>query len=157
MQFNLDKDHQQSYLNKKGGNDMLSISTKTQYGLVALIELAENYENGLVKISDIVKRRNVPRNYLEQILNRLLKVGIVKSVRGNRGGYQLGDHPDNILLISIVESLEGPIYFHNSNVFKAFDEILEQAGKTVRKLMDISLSSLMERQRMLEQQISFVI
>jgi Rrf2 family protein len=136
---------------------MLSISTKTQYGLVALLELTENYGKNLVQISDIVRRRSVPKNYLEQILNRLQKTGIVKSHRGNKGGYELGAHPDDIPLKLIVESLEGALKLHNSKVCAALDEVLEKIEKSVAELMNVSLSQLLERQKMLEQQIMFSI
>jgi Rrf2 family protein len=136
---------------------MLSVTAKTQYGLVALLELTENYGKNLVQISDIVRRRNVPKNYLEQILNRLLKTGIVKSVRGNKGGYELGRHPDDISLLMIVESLEGTLDLHNTKVCAALDEVLEKVEKTVEQLMDVSISQLSNRQKVLEQQIMFSI
>jgi Rrf2 family protein len=136
---------------------MLSISTKTQYGLIALLELADNYGKSLVQISDIVRRRNVPKNYLEQILNRLQKVGIVKSVRGNKGGYELGSHPDDITLRQIIETLEGAIDLHNSKVCAALDEVLEKIEQAVIEMMNVSLSQISERQKTLEQQIIFSI
>lgn len=136
---------------------MLSISTKTQYGIVALLELAESYGKGLVQINDIVNRRKVPKSYLEQILNRLQKAKLVKSVRGNKGGYQLNSHPDNITLKQIVESLEGALELHNLRVCAALDEVLEKIEQSVVELMKISLSQLLERQKNLEQQIIFSI
>ena len=136
---------------------MLSISTKTQYGLIALLELTENYGKNLVQISDIVRRRNVPKNYLEQILNRMQKTGIVKSVRGNKGGYELGAHPDDITLKQIVESLEGVLDLHNNKVCAALDEVLERIEESVIEQLKVSLSQLLERQKVLEQQILFSI
>ncbi len=136
---------------------MLSISTKTQYGLVALLELTEYYNKSLVQINDIVRRRNVPKNYLEQILNRLHKAGIVKSVRGNKGGYKLGAHPDEISLKNVVASLEGVLELHNNKICPALDEVLEQVEQSVSKILDIPLSMLLERQKTLQQQIMFSI
>jgi len=136
---------------------MLSISTKTQYGLIALLELTESYGKNLVQISDIVRRRNVPKNYLEQILNRLQKIGIVKSVRGNKGGYELGAHPDDISLKLIIESLEGTLELHNNNVCAALDEVLEKIERSVVESTKVSLSQLSERQKILERQITFSI
>ncbi|NLE01908.1 MAG: Rrf2 family transcriptional regulator [Fibrobacter sp.] len=134
---------------------MLSITTKSQYGLIALLDMAEHYGKNLVQISDVVRRRSIPKNYLEQILNRLQKTGIVKSVRGNKGGYELGAHPDDISLKRIVESLEGEINLRNNRVCAALDEILEKIEHSVSIQLDVPLSQLMERQKVLEQQIIF--
>ncbi len=136
---------------------MLSVTTKTQYGLLALMDLAEHYGKDLVQIADIVRRRVVPKNYLEQILNRLTKTGIVKSVRGNKGGYELGLHPDDLTLLRVVEALEGEIVLKNEKLSPALIEILDKAEKAVREQMDVSLSELLERQRVLEQQIMYSI
>jgi Rrf2 family protein len=136
---------------------MLSISTKTQYGLIALLELTESYGRNLVQIGDIVRRRNVPKNYLEQILNRLQKSGIVRSVRGTKGGYELGAHPDDITLKQVVEALEGALELHNARLCAAFDEVLERIENSVGQLLQISLSALLVRQKMLDQQMFFSI
>ncbi len=136
---------------------MLSISTKTQYGLLALLELSESYGKNLVQLSDIVRRRSVPRNYLVQILNRLQKRGIVKSSRGQKGGYELGHHPDNISLGHVVESLEGAIKLHNNKICASLDEVLAKIELSVAELLKVSLSQLLERQKALERQITFTI
>lgn len=136
---------------------MLSISTKTQYGLLALLELSDSYGKNLVQLNDIVSRRRVPRNYLVQILNRLQKGDIVKSSRGQRGGYELGHHPDNITLGQIVEMLEGSIKLHNNKICASLDEVLDKIELSVKELMNISLSQLLERERALESQIIFSI
>jgi len=136
---------------------MMTITTKTQYGILALLELAEHYQKELVQISDIVRRRSVPKNYIEQILNRLTKTGMVKSVRGNKGGYVLGVHPDNLTLIAIIEALEGEIRLDNGHLSAALTEVLEKIKNTVRDMLNISLSQLLERQKILDQQIMFAI
>ncbi len=72
---------------------MFSITSKAHYGIAATIELAHRYGNGVTQIKDIAERREIPKNYLEQIFNRLTKHGIIKSVRGKKGGYLLADDP----------------------------------------------------------------
>jgi len=136
---------------------MLTISSKSHYGLLALLELTEFFNKELVQISDIVRRRNVPKSYLEQIFNRLTKIGIVKSVRGNKGGYELGRHPDSISLLEIIEALEGKLELCNNSHSAALTEVLKNVENKLTELLRISLSTLLERQRILEQQIMFTI
>lgn len=134
---------------------MLAITTKTQYGLLAMLDMADRYGRELVQIRDIVDRCKVPKNYIEQILNRLGKAGLVKSVRGNRGGYELSTHPDSIQVITIIEALEGEIKLLSTPVCQALDEVLLKVSEAVKSLLAISLSELAQRQKALDQQIVF--
>jgi len=136
---------------------MLSITTKTQYGLLALLDLAEHFGKDIVQINDIVARNSVPKNYLEQILNRLTKTGLVKSVRGKNGGYELGKHPDGITLLEVIETIEGAIILKNNRFCKALDEVLEQVEVLVTGELRITLSELLQRQKFLDQQIMYSI
>ncbi len=88
---------------------MMKISTKGRYGLRALIDLAEwGSESSPVYLSDIAKRQGVSEKYLEHIFSSLHKAGLVKSLRGRKGGYLLSKKPDEITLNQVVSSLEGP-------------------------------------------------
>lgn len=87
----------------------LRLSTKTRYGLRAVIDLAENYGKGPIMAEAIAKREEISKNYLEQIMDALKKSGIVRSVRGAKGGFVLTRHPSEIKVGEIVEALEGPI------------------------------------------------
>ncbi len=91
---------------------MMKISTKGRYGLRALIDLAEwGSESSPVYLSDIAKRQGVSEKYLEHIFSSLHKAGLVKSLRGRKGGYLLSKKPDEITLNQVVSSLEGPCSF----------------------------------------------
>ena len=136
---------------------MLSITTKAQYGIAALLDLAAHYSKDIVQINDIVARNDVPKNYLEQILNRLTKTGLVKSIRGKHGGYELGRHPDQITLLEVIEVIEGKIALRNQRFNRALDEVLEKAEMSVTEELQISLSTLLQRQQFLDQQIMFTI
>ena len=90
----------------------MKLSTKTRYGLRALIELCSRYAGETaVPIGDIARRQGLSETYLEQLFQKLRKSGIVKSVRGAQGGYILGRPPGEISAASIVEALEGNIVF----------------------------------------------
>ncbi len=88
---------------------MLRLSTKGQYGVRAMYEIARGYNRGPITIKEISERQDVSVAYLEQILNTLRKAGIITSVKGPGGGYVLGRDPDTISIGSILRELEGPV------------------------------------------------
>jgi Rrf2 family protein len=88
---------------------MLRLSTKSQYGVRAMFEIANGYPSGPVTIKEIAEKQSVSIAYLEQILNTLRKAGIIKSVKGPGGGYVLNREPDNISIGAILRELDGPV------------------------------------------------
>ncbi|HMK56219.1 MAG TPA: Rrf2 family transcriptional regulator [Dissulfurispiraceae bacterium] len=88
---------------------MLRLSTKGQYGVRAMFEIARGYPDNPVTIRKISERQDVSVAYLEQILNKLRKAGLIKSVKGPGGGYLLSRKPDNISIAAILNELEGPV------------------------------------------------
>jgi Rrf2 family protein len=88
---------------------MLKLSTKGQYGVRAMFELAKHYEQGPLTIKEIAKRQSVSMSYLEQLLNRLRKSRLIKSQRGPGGGYLINRKPEEINVGMILNSLEGPV------------------------------------------------
>src|SRR5208283_2879041 len=88
---------------------MLRLSTKGQYGVRAMYEIARGYPDQPVTIKEISEKQDVSVTYLEQILNKLRKAGLIKSVRGPGGGYLLSQGPEKISIASIVNELEGPV------------------------------------------------
>lgn len=87
----------------------MKLSTKARYGVRFLIDLAMNYESGLVTINQVSENENISIKYLEQIVAQLRHEGIVKSMRGAHGGYELAINPSEISLRRIVDCLDGKI------------------------------------------------
>lgn len=87
----------------------MRLSVRGDYGIRAVLELARHYENGLVQSGDIAARQSIPEPYLHQLLLALRKAGVVRSVRGPRGGHALARSPEDLTLEEVVEALEGPI------------------------------------------------
>lgn len=85
----------------------MKISTKGRYALRMLIDLASHHDEGFVSLKDIAERQDISKKYLEQIVPMLNKDGILKTNRGNRGGYQLAKHPSGITVGDILRSTEG--------------------------------------------------
>ncbi len=86
---------------------MFSLSTKSDYGFIVMLELARNYRRGLVSLSDIARRRKLSSGYLVQILQPLVKAKLVISKEGKGGGYELARSPKKISVLEIIEALEG--------------------------------------------------
>jgi Rrf2 family protein len=86
----------------------VAFSAKTEYGLVALLDLATAYPSGeLVQTGEICRRHAIPERYLEQMLTALRKGGFLKSIRGPRGGFQLFRSPEQITVADVEACLEG--------------------------------------------------
>jgi len=87
----------------------MKLSTKGKYGVRALFEIARNYGKGPLAIREIAGRQQISLSYLEQILHRLGKAGIIEGVRGPHGGYELARKPVDLTIGDVVRALEGPI------------------------------------------------
>lgn len=85
----------------------MKLSTKGRYGLRALIDLAQYSEQEAVSISSISQRQNISESYLEQLVAKLRKAGLVKSIRGAQGGYRLARPASTISVGDILRALEG--------------------------------------------------
>ncbi|KPK95885.1 hypothetical protein AMJ80_03055 [bacterium SM23_31] len=85
----------------------MKITTRTIYGLRAIIELALNYNKKPVKRKEISEKQDIREAYLENILLILKSAGLVSSFRGPEGGYILNRPPSLIKLGEIVEALDG--------------------------------------------------
>jgi Rrf2 family transcriptional regulator, cysteine metabolism repressor len=87
----------------------MRVSTRSDYGLRALIELAGNFGGGPMQSSEIALRRHVPEQYLDQLLTTLRKAGFIRSVRGPAGGHELLRDPRKLTVREVVVALEGTL------------------------------------------------
>lgn len=85
----------------------MKLSTKGRYGLRALIDLALYSEKETVSIQSISERQNISYSYLEQLVGKLRKAGLVVSVRGAQGGYMLAKPAAKISVGDVLRALEG--------------------------------------------------
>jgi len=85
----------------------MRVSAKAEYACVAMLELAANYtEPQPVRIKAIADSQGIPQRFLVQILLQLKTAGLVASVRGASGGYQLAKPPDSISLAAIINAID---------------------------------------------------
>lgn len=87
----------------------MRLTAKSEYGLLALIDLACSGAGGPVSAREIAERQSIPTKFLEQLFVSLRRAGIVTSKRGARGGFVLGREAGGITVLDIVEALEGPL------------------------------------------------
>ncbi len=126
---------------------MFSLTTKSTYGMAAVLELAKHYGHGLLQIKDMTERKSLPQGYLEQLMNRLVKAGIVTAVRGKKGGYALAQDPGELTLLNVLEALEGPVKITRKGSHEtAIEDVLLEIEENVRKALTIPLTEILARQ-----------
>lgn len=87
----------------------MQITYKGDYSLKAILYLATQYNKGIVTISDLAKKLDIPVKFLEQVLLDLKRGGFVDSKRGVKGGYFLHRHPKDIKVGDVIRFIEGPL------------------------------------------------
>jgi Rrf2 family protein len=137
----------------------MKLSVRGEYDIRALLVLALNYGEEVVRIQDISKQQNIPKKFLEQILNDLKALGAVESRRGAAGGYRLARPPQNITLASVVRHVEGalaPVSCVSDRFYERctcpdearcpIREVMAEAREAVVKVMErVTLADLCER------------
>ncbi|MFA5995725.1 MAG: Rrf2 family transcriptional regulator [Patescibacteria group bacterium] len=88
---------------------MFVVSTKVDYGLLLLLELAKKSDSGYVSLHSIADKVHLSEKYLSQLILLLKQAGLVKSKEGKGGGYYLARKPKAISLLEVVTALEGPM------------------------------------------------
>ena len=87
----------------------MMFSTKAEYGVRVMVELARRAGEDPIPLTEIAEHDGLPLAYLEHLVARLRKAGLVDSRRGSRGGYLLARPPGEITMAEVVEALEGSI------------------------------------------------
>lgn len=87
----------------------MKISTKGRYALRMLIDLAQHQHEGYVSLKDISERQGISKKYLEQIVPMLNRSGILRTNRGNHGGYMLAKAPEECRVGDVLRATEGDL------------------------------------------------
>ncbi|HEY8448332.1 MAG TPA: Rrf2 family transcriptional regulator [Thermomicrobiales bacterium] len=130
----------------------MRVSSRADYGVRALFDLALRYGQGPVQSRDIAARQGVPEAYLHQVLGALNRAGFVRSTRGPAGGHELIKEPREVTLWDVMHVLDGmdrhahphPTHQENDPVHEAWHELQQQV---IRYLSSITLETLVERYR----------
>ena len=146
----------------------MKLSVRGEYALRALMILARDYKEGdsVIRIQELSDKQNIPKRFLEQILNDLKSASIVESKRGVAGGYRLRRPPEKITLAEIVHHIEGslaPVSCVSEKFYEkcscpdesrcAIRSVMKEVRDNIVKVMEqTSLADLAERSRQLEEQ-----
>lgn len=87
----------------------MKISTKGRYALRMLYDLALHSEEGYVSLKDIADRQGISKKYLEQIVPLLNKTGLLRTNRGNKGGYMLSGKAEEVTVGDVLRATEGSL------------------------------------------------
>ena len=142
----------------------MKLSQRGEYALRALVVLGLNYGQSVVQIREISRQQNIPKRFLEQILNDLKSADVVESKRGIAGGYRLSRPPEEISLAQVVRHIEGALAPVScvSEKFYAKCSCPDEARCGVRSVMkevrdaiaqileDVTVAQLCERARKLQ-------
>ena len=119
------------------------ISTKGVYGLTAMYELSKHDKKTPMQIKEISSNANIPQNYLEQLLSKLRRAELVKSIRGAKGGYILAHAPEDIQVLDILVALEGDINVVDAKTSNPILNIFfDESKQNMKKLFDMNLAKL---------------
>lgn len=132
----------------------MRLSIKGDYGVRAMLDLAERLGQGPVQSESIARRQAISEAYLDQLLTMLRRAGLVRSTRGPRGGHEIARQPDEITLTEILSALEGDFLPSGPNSatdlpsVKVQQEVWQRVrAETQRILEGTTLQSLLERQQ----------
>ncbi|MBW4595348.1 MAG: Rrf2 family transcriptional regulator [Brasilonema angustatum HA4187-MV1] len=108
----------------------MELSNKTEYAVLSLIALAACYSSGeSLQIREIAARQNIPNRYLEELLATLRRGGLIKSIRGVKGGYVLAREPQKITVLDAfrcMEQADADVPKQNSTPTSAETEVIQE-------------------------------
>ncbi len=120
---------------------MLKLSRKTLLALEAVIDIAFNARPEPVQAKEITARQGVPQRYLEQVMQQLVRAGVLKGVRGPRGGYRLAKERRRISVGDVVRVAESVEDAESENIEPRSD----MARRIVTPLIQTLSEELMKR------------
>ncbi|HCB01087.1 MAG TPA: Rrf2 family transcriptional regulator [Anaerolineae bacterium] len=87
----------------------MKLTTRSEYGLLALIYLARHQDEGFISIDVIAKAQGIPPKFLEQLMLALKRAHFLRSAKGQKGGYQLAKKPNQISLAEVIRLFDGAL------------------------------------------------
>jgi Rrf2 family protein len=129
----------------------MRVSSRADYGVRALFDLALHFGRGPVQSRDIAGRQSVPEAYLHQVLGALSRAGLVRSTRGPLGGHELVRDPSQVTIWEVIQLLDGPDRRHHPHHVANSDDPVHQTwhdlqAKTESFLSGITLQTLVEKE-----------
>jgi Rrf2 family protein len=140
----------------------MRLSMKGDYGVRAILDLAERYGQGPVQSESIARRQGISEAYLDQLLTLLRRAGLVRSVRGPRGGHELARPADQISLLEVLSALEGSFLPAGPEgdlpSVRVQQELWNRVREETRRILEgTTVQDLLDRQRALTTPARYVI
>ena len=139
----------------------MKLTTKGRYASRAMVDMAMHVAEAPMALRDVAERQQVSVHYLQQIFARLKAAGLVRGMRGARGGFTLARPPAEIKLSEVIQAVEGPIApvpcvddpaaCQRAGVCAVRDVWAEMGAAMIQVLESKSLQDLVERQQKKEQ------
>ncbi len=133
---------------------MFRLTKKMIYALEAVVDVAYNGRMGPVQSRDITRRQEIPKRYLEQVMQQLVRAGILKGVRGPKGGYNLARERRRVSVGEIVKVVNGMDSYKDNNDtmsqsplgIKVINPLIENLNDNIlEKLNNITLQDLCQQ------------
>jgi Rrf2 family protein len=132
----------------------MKLSRTVGYAISAMVKLAQAEDSHPIPCSQLAADGQMPERFLLQVLRRLVKRGLLQSVRGADGGYCLGRAPRRISMLEVIEAVDGPLTGSPSSNIRAgathlrLHQALRKISATVRReLGDVKLAHLLPSPR----------
>lgn len=125
----------------------MRISAKGRYALAAAINMAESYDNGeCITVISISEKLGISKIYLEQVFSLLKRGGIVNSVKGAQGGYQLARMPRQITVLDVLSAVELSLFEQTEETVNVKAPEIESVMRTsVFDVIDSAVKSVLEK------------
>ena len=94
----------------------MQLSTKGRYAVMAMVDLASNSSGSSLPLASIAERQHISVAYLEQLFMKLRRAGLVKAIRGPKGGYQLARAASDISVADIMTAADEPVRMNRCSV-----------------------------------------
>jgi len=123
-----------------------------------VLDLSLRFGQGPTQSAEIAERQSIPESYLVQLLNQLRKAGLVRSIRGPKGGHELQRHPESVAVGDVLDILEGPIDLLGEG--KKLDDVFRDVWRDVEEaiqnvLTSVTFAELCRRQHVRQDRIVF--
>lgn len=126
----------------------MRLTTFSEYALIALMYISRTSTSRAIPLSEIVAQRKLPRKYMERIMARLCRAGVLVSIKGIGGGYRLAQPANMITIAQIVRLFDGPLaptpsasrYFYRHTPLEQ-ERKIHRLMKEIRNLIAARLES----------------
>jgi len=116
----------------------VKISVKGRYGLAVMISMAQNYESKEhITVMSLAGKLGFSKIYLEQVFSLIKRAGLVTSIKGAQGGYQLAKEPKLITVYDILSAIE-------SSIFEKADETVTEKANNIEQAMQKSAFDMLD-------------